>query len=215
MATSLQVNDILSFRAWSSLSEQAAVNTYNYEVVSVTGGGITDQDVTNPLEVSMAGFYNSIQPSSVLWDGLQCYFMRRSGPLPAPVSSVVSAGPGTAGTIPMPKNGAPILKYSTFTRGPGGRGRLYLPFVDSGFLTALGLPNATLNGLINAWCTALLTPLVRTIGANSATLVWGLLTKGVGPAPPTIKQILTAASADRIGQMHKRGDYGRANASPV
>jgi len=216
MSTPVAVNDLLSVRVWTVLDEQAAVNTYNYEVISVTGGAITDADFAQNWDTTFGGgFYPSLMPSSAEYRGVQVYFLKRNaGFLPAPVTSVAGAGPGTHGTNPVPRNTCPILKYATFSRGPGGRGRLFMPFADQAYVATNGRPTVALETLLNSFASALLSPITITVGASSAVFSWGLARRPPG-GPVTIHQILTAESADKFGQMHKRGDYGRANASPI
>lgn len=215
MATSLAVNDILSVRAWNSCAEQAAVNTYNFQVVSVTGGAITDQDFADTIEPVMATFYKGYMASSASFDGVQVYIVFRAGPLPRPVSNTLNAGASGGGPNSVPRNTAAIMKYSGVFRGPSLQGRVYLPFVTTAAVTVIGDQSASLVTQINAFATQLKTPIIVTIGANSATLVWGILHRHPKPAPPTINQIIEAASNGKFGQMHKRGDYGRANQSPI
>jgi len=216
MATSLQVGDILSVRAWTVLDEQAAVNTYNYDVISVSGGAVTDADFAQNWDTTLGGgFYPALMPSSCEYRGVQVYFLKRTaGILPAPVSSVIGAGPGTHGTNPTPRNTCVILKYAGFVRGPGGRGRLFMPFADQAYVATNGRPTVALETLINSFASALLSPITVTVGASSAVFAWGIAHRAP-PGPVTINQILTAESADKFGQMHKRGDYGRANSSPI
>jgi len=215
MGTALQIGDILSARVWTSLGEQAAVNSYNWEVITVSGGTVTDQQFSDSFDLLVAGDYKQMMPTSCTYHGTQTYFMRRTGFLPAPVKTITNTGAGVTGTDPVPRSSAAIMKYSTLVRGPGGRGRVYLPFISTQYMTALGLPNATLNTKIDALAALLLPALTLTTGGSSATLVWSLLTRGVPPAPPTAHQLMNAESAGKMGTMRKRGDYGRANASPI
>jgi len=216
VATSCVIGDILAMRAWSVLDEQAAVNTYNYECISISGGAVTDQDFCSTFDTGfMSPFYQALQPPSVEYRGVQAYFIKRSsGALPAPVSSTAGAHVGTHGTKPVTRNAAPILKYAGFSRGPGGRGRVYLPFVSDDYIASNGRVTNAFDVLVNSVASTLLTPIVITSGGSTATFAWGVAKRPRG-GPVTISQILTAQSADRVGQMHKRGDYGRANASPI
>jgi len=217
MALQLAANDIVIARAWSVLDEQAAVNTYGYFVTNIVGGGVTDQDFCNDFDTLFTSpFYQALQPDSVEYRGVQVYFLRRAGFLPAPVKSTLGAHVGTVGTVPMPRDAAPIMKYAGFNRGPGGRGRLYLPFVSSDYLAINGRLTPAFDTIVNSVCATLLNPITITRGAQSATLVWSLIRRFRDPVPGVSSQvILTAEAANKIGQMHKRGDYGRANESPI
>lgn len=213
MATALQVNDILAVRAWTELDGQGAVNTYHFDVATISGGACTDQDLADDLNTPFAAFYKSLCGNTVEYKGLQVYFARRSGPLPNAVKNTASAGPCAAGINSIPKVAAAILKYGTPLRGPGGRGRVYLPFVYTGYADINGRPSTGLDVLVNSFASNLLTPVALTNGASTATLVWGILHRSGLPFPFT--QITSAESADKFGQMHKRGDYGRPNNAPI
>lgn len=217
MATQIQVGDILAVRAWNHLSDQAAVNTFNFACIASTGAGVTDQDLADGFAPFFATFYTTYMANGATHDGVQVYFMRRTAgfSLPAPVDNTVSAGGGTAGADALPKNTAAILKYTTNVRGPAGRGRVFLPFASTAATTPFGVPTAALNTLINGLASTLLTPTIVGTVPNQSTLVWSLLHRDPVTKVITTTELLSAATAFKFGQMHKRGDYGRPNASPI
>jgi len=215
MAVSISVGDILSVRAWNSLGDQAAVNTYNFACISLTGGAVTDQDFVTAVAIPMQSFYTQAQSTHSVYNGCQCYFLKRSGPLPFPVKDITGAGAGIQTGTPTPRVAAFILKYNTNLRGPEGRGRVYLPFVAAVFLDNTGDPTTAWNVLANGFASVLLTPITVTSGGSSATFTWSLVKRPAGGPVTATGQIISAESAQKIGQMHKRGDYGRANASPI
>jgi len=215
MATSLVVGDILSLKAWNSLSPQAAVNTYNYEVINTAGGGVSDKDFVDHQASLFGTFYKGLMPGSATHNGLQLYFIKRAGFLPAPVSNTTQFGIGTKGTNACPKSAAPVLKFSTAIRGPAGRGRVFLPFPSLDWVAADGTPTNAFDVFVSSFASALLPPVVVTSGANTATLVLVIVKRPTPPALPTAVQVGNAAPADKFGVMHKRGDYGRANESPI
>jgi len=216
MATAIVVGDVLAVRAWVSTAAQAAVNTYNFECISLTGGAVTDQDLAVAMETPCSTLYGSLCPTEVTYDGVQVYFIRRDPMnLPNPVKSVSGAGActGTGGILPTEI--AAVMKYNTVIRGPGGRGRVYLPFIAGEFKSAFGVPTNAMGVLVNSFASALLTPLVVTSGGSTATFVWVLARKFPLPTPPTTAQITFAESAQKFGQQHRRGDYGKLNLSPI
>jgi hypothetical protein len=215
MATALQNGDILACRVWNSLSDQAAVNTYNFSIFGVSGGAVTDQDLSNALDLLTSTFYTTYMSSAATYDGVQTYFVLRSGALPAPVKTISSSGPGLTGPPTVPPNSALVLKYNTPVRGPGGRGRVYLPFAATAQVAPDGRSTVAMDVLVNSFASAMLVPFTLTSGGSSATAVWSLLTRHPSPAPPTTAQITQAESSQKFGQMHKRGSYGRPNASPI
>lgn len=215
MATAIANGDIFAIRAWTSVQEQAAVNTYNYEVNIVTGGTITDQDVVNTWDTLVASpFYQNLCASGVQYDGCQFYFLKHPLFLPNPVKSVTGAGPGTTGVDTLPRVACAILKYNTAARGPIGRGRVFLPFVSADYADVNGKPTTAFDVLVNSFASALLAPLTVTAGPATLTATWSLLHR-IPASPPSALQILQAESAGKFAMLHKRGDYGRANSSPI
>ncbi len=214
MTVAIQVNDVIAVKAWMTLNEQAAVNTYNYECITLSGGAVTDDDFLAAIQTAYAAFYKSLSATTVTYNGLQAYYVRRSGPYPNPVQNVASAGPCTFSATVLPRVAAGILKYNTTIRGPGGRGRVFLPFIGADYAGTDGKPTAAYDVLVNSFASNLLTPVVVTAGGSTATMVWGIFSR-LPTATPAFSQIVQAQSADKFGNLHKRGDYGRANASPI
>ncbi len=219
MAIGIATNDILIARAWVKLDEQAAVNTYAYRCITVTGGGVTDQDFATfiSLDLGMAAFYRALLTPASEFRGIQAYFVNRGVGvfLPAPVKAIGQAGVGTTTGDPVPRNACGILKYNTVVRGPGGRGRVYLPYMAQSYVGSNGQVNAAFGTLVNSLASNMLPPIVVVNGGSSATLTWCLLHKTPGQLPTSTGEIVSAEAGEKIGQMHKRGDYGRANASPI
>jgi len=214
MSIQIVVADIIVARAWCTAGGQAAVNTYGYECISSTGGGATDDDFLTQINGAYALFYKALLPPNCTFNGLQGYFLRRTGVMPPPVKNTAGAGVGTTGTTCLPRGMAGVMKYATNVRGQGGRGRVFLPFVSADYQDVTALPSAAYDVLVNSFASSLLAPLVVTGGGGSVTLVWSLIHRKA-PDPITARQITTAGSADKWGQMHKRGEYGRLNASPI
>lgn len=215
MATALQNGDILSTRIWCSLSDQAAVNQYVWSVFGVTGGAVTDQDLSNAVDLILAAAYKSWMTPQATYDGVQTYFILRAGPLPTPVKTIGSSGPGTSPAPVAPLVARAIFTYKTAVRGPGGRGRVYIPFLSSANVANDGRTTNSFDVGLNSVASVLLVPLTLTSGASSATVVWSLLKRHPRPAPPTTVQIVEAQSAGKFGQQHKGGSYGRPNSSPI
>ncbi len=216
MAIQILVGDILLARAWCTAGGQAAVNTYGYECIASAGAGATDVDFLSQLTGSFSAFYKGLLPPNCTYDGLQGYFIARpsGGVMPPPVSDVTGAGAGVTGTTCIPRGMAGIMKYATNIRGPGGRGRVFLPFVSQNYQDTTALPTNAYQVFVNSFASALLATLIVGTGGNTVTLIWSLVHRKK-PDPITGHQITTAESAQKWGQMHKRGEYGRLNASPI
>lgn len=217
MPIAIVAGDLVSARAWCTLANQASVNTFNHQCITVTGAGCTDQDYCNAVDAVAVNFYGPWMTTHSRYDGIQAYILHRAtgGLKPAPVSTTASSGAGTALGDPMPPNTAAVLKYNTNLRGPGGRGRVYLPFAAVSWASVDGTTTNAADVLINSFASALLNPLVVTGTGGTATFVWELLKKHKGADPTATGQIINAFSAAKFGQMHKRGSYGRPNESPI
>lgn len=214
MATTVQVGDIIAIRVWTALNDQAAVNTYNFQAIASTGTGVTDVDVAAAFVGFMGTFYGNLCSNATLYKGVQVYFVKRisGGALPNPANDISGAGNCTGGALALPRNTAAVLKYNGFSRGPGGRGRVFLPFLPTDTQDANGEPNTAVRTFIDAFAANLLNPTVVGTTPNQVTFSWILLHRG---PPITAEQLIAAASAGKFGQMHKRGDYGRPNVSPI
>lgn len=212
MPVQLQVNDVLAVRAWCKLGTQASVNTYNFEVISSAGAGATDQDVANGMDGFMSTFYETILANNAVYRGVQVYFIKRTGPLLQPVSSITGQTPGTGGAKALPLNTALILKYSTVVRGPSGRGRVFLPFLSASAMEADGHPTVAVTNFVDAFGNSLTSTTIIGTPPNTATLAWVLVAKN---PVVTTGQIVNVGTANKFGQMHKRGDYGKPNDSPI
>lgn len=217
MATQMVVGDIMSCRAWCTSGNQAAVNTYNFQVISATGAGQTDQQLADAIDTFFASLYIPGLSPGATYNGAQVYFIKRTPPglLVNPVFSTTSAGAGTSGTNSIPKAAAPLIKYQTNLRGPGGRGRLFIPFVSTIFVGPGGDPNAAWHTLVDGYCVNLLGGVSLGTPPDTAVLSFVLAKRPKLPATPTAQIIIACLAANKIGTLHKRGDFGRANASPI
>ncbi len=217
MSLPITTGDILAARIWSQLDEQGAVNTLNYVCISNTGAGATDSDLAASIDTGVSTFYRGLYPATVEYRGVQVYCLQRLGLLTAaaPVSSLAGAGVGTASGVPMPRNTCAILSYNAGLRGPAYRGRIFLPFLSTVWQSSNGRPTTAFAVFANSWLTTILATLVTGTSPNTSTLVWSLLKKNPAAVPTDRGRIVFAESANKFGQLHKRGDYGRANASPI
>jgi hypothetical protein len=217
MANAIVVGDIMACRAWCTLQEQAAVNTYHYECITVSGGAITDQDLSNGFDALAEPFYKGLMSTTGVYNGIQTYFAYRAPPAVYPhfVKTITNAGNGSTAGGSVPPTAAAIMSYGTPLRGPAERGRIYLPFLSVTQMDGVGHLTTGADVFINSQCTLLLPSLTITGGGSSATFVWVIAHKKKAPTPWTTTQITNAESSGKFGQMHKRGSYGRPNTSPI
>lgn len=218
MATQIQPGDILSIRAWAVLGNQAAVNTYNFLCNTVTGASVTDQDFVDSFDGYMSTFYTAYMGDGATYRGCQAYFMRRTGAtfFPPPVSSITGAGPGTGGVNCVPKNTAAVLRYFSNTkRGPSGRGRVFLPFAATSGVDPVGDPTSGFATLMQGFINGLTTSVIVGTAPNTATFFFLILKRATRTTPLDYTLATDGGPSGKFGQMHKRGDYGRPNNSPI
>ncbi len=217
MPTTIVTGDIMANRAWCTLGDQAAVNTYHYELISSTGSGCTDQDMCDAFDVLAEPFYKGLMSTTGTYDGIQTYFAYRTPMAAYPhfVRQTTNAGAGSTAGGTVPPTAAAILSYGTPLRGPANRGRIYLPFLSTTQMASDGRLTSGADVFINSQCTLLLPTLTVTGAGGTGTFVWVIAHKRKAPTPWTTTQITNAESSSKFGQMHKRGSYGRPNASPI
>jgi hypothetical protein len=211
LPTTLNIGDIVAIRVWSTFENQAAVNTYNCRVTGKTGLGITDQDLAGSMDLFMSAFYPTILNNLAVYNGVQVYILNRIGPQPAAVFDNTDAGPGTGSSPAAAKGTAFVLAYTSTVRGPGGRGRLYLPFLAAAAFDNDGQPIAGAATLINAFFAAMATTFIIGTAPNQINLDWVIYHR----ASRTYDFIVGGGLRKTVSNLHKRGDYGKPNVSPI
>jgi hypothetical protein len=217
MAAIIAPNDILAVRMWTVNEEQAAVNTFNYVCLSKVGAGPTDQDLADWADANIGSYYKSLMPPSCEYRGAQVYFLLRAGgpPLPNFVKSVAHAAVGTATGPPLPGNAAGILKYATLFRGPANRGRVFLPFISDDFLATNGHPTNGFVTLVNGMGALINANPTIGSGGNTGVMEWDIVHRPKGGPVSLRGPVATAEAGISFATMKKRGNYGRANKSPI
>jgi len=210
MANNLAGGQILEFRVWTNEAEQAAVNTYHYKVVTVTGT-VTDVDAAIDFDAVMAPLYKPLMQNLSNYRGTQARIISLV-PLPIAVTTSLNAGVGTAGATGLPRQCAGLISWQTALAGPGHRGRTYLPFPSSFSDTGDGQPGLTYQNDLENLANALegFGP-ITSGGGGSADVQLVLKVKApVSPIPITDHVI-----RDHWATQRRRGSFGRANVSPV
>lgn len=208
MPNLIEAGEILEMKVYCSDSEQASVNTFHYEALIITGN-ITDQQVSDAFDSSVAVLWPNILANTAQKDGCSCRILNQ---VPA-VAAVLTGNAivGTGGAVGAPRQGAPLLKFKTGEGGSRGRGRTYLPFMPAAGLAGNGNVSTTFEGEMGDILAAL--------------QGFGPIT-GSGPASLTVRQVIyhrasrTSTAIDdwslstKIATQKRRGSFGKANVSP-
>lgn len=211
MPTTLINGDILAVRAWCSFDDQAAVNTFNFRISNKTGTGIDDQDAANLFDLYMSAFYPPLIANGARYNGVQVYIINHVGPKPAAVKSIANAADGSGGTNAIPRGASAILKYNTSQRGPAARGRLYIPFIATGAMDPHGEPTSAVNAYFQTFFDATATTFVLGTAPNQVDADWIIYHRAIND----YDFIVDGGPAAKFSFFHRRGDYGKPNASPI
>lgn len=208
----LQTPDLIQVRAWSSDAEQAAVNTWYYNILGVpTGGVVTIFDFATAFDVVIETLYKSLLANTATYDGIQCVVINEV-PLPRSVANVTSAGIGTGGAIGMARQTAGLLSWETLFAGPGKRGRTFFPFPSTSDDVGLGLPSNGYQVKMGTLANDMLF-FENFTGASGGLALCELVLKSKPGFTTT--PIEGFFPRPRWATQKKRGSFGRVNVSPI
>lgn len=211
MATLLFSGCIMQLRAWCTDGEQASVNTWYFQQVGSMTPGPTDQDFVNTMDTELASLFKGIMSPNSIYQGCQAYFANLR-PLPSAVLSSLFPGPGTHGTIGLPRQTCGITEWGTGFAGGRGRGRTYWPFPGVSDDIGAGVPGAAYLVDIANLAAVLQVGISVTGGGGNVGLQLVLRSKAL---PATVYQpIITHREPAKWATQRRRGSFGRANVSP-
>jgi len=210
MATSLVNNfDMLEMRVFTydPAAAQEGINKFQFQVVTVDPGGNL-ADLADAMSTFWLPLYGAAMSSAAQMNGIE---LRRIWPTKTLAAiSKQNAGVGTGSANMIPPQMAVILKRRTVLVGPGGRGRIFFPFVDRALLQ----PNGELDvAAAHIVFDPILIPM-----ANSANYV-DTSARNYSLQPILIKnpttgvaQVITDSLLSvKLGAQRRRGEYGRSN----
>jgi hypothetical protein len=138
---------------------------------------------------------------------------QRIRPLPIGVEALWqgSAGPGTAGASPMPKQIAGIFSKITAFGGRAMRGRVYVPFpTDLDNSSPSDAPTVGYMTRLGAFAANVVATTAVTGGAGNASMVPVIYHRVSG----NVDIIIGATARQKWATQRRRGDYGRPNDPP-
>lgn len=211
----LLTGDVVTFRVWSVVAEQAAVNTFHYLIGAITGVGADLGDAASAFDSLIATDFKMLLQNNAQYRGVQAYVNHL--PLPLAQVSTAGAGAGTGGTVGQARQTCGISKWLTDFAGPAYRGRTYWPFPPTADDSGIGVPSAPYIVDLQTITVLMFTffSIPGTVSGAAAcrmVLKHGINKSGVIP-PPTL---ITTLSVDPVWATQKRrGSFGRANVSPI
>lgn len=208
MATDLAVGDLVVISCWSKLIDQAAANTFCYQVLSIGSPPATDFDVTDALS-SIYATILSTMPNDAIYQGAQGVIVR-STLAPRNVQSTTGAGSGVAGATALPRQVAGITSWYTPFRGRSNRGRTYWPFPSVTQDSGDGVPNGGYTGTIGTIVTALMGLTSISASGRTATVQMRIRHRKTTGAVVIDSGVTRAVWATQ----RRRGAFGRQNRSP-
>lgn len=217
----IALGNLLQVRTYCTFRSQVAINTFYYEVFTLTEPGV---DLAAVAAFFGARFFAAYQPwltNGATFAGTGVKALVTLVPKVAfsqPAYDITASGAGTGGTSPLPTQDAGISSIGTSVAGPSGRGRTYWPFPDHS-----KIDNTT--GLFSAAAIVLLSALqdAQVDQANSYFMVHSF----AGPGSTTFVPVLYAYGATQfryvstsvvrsgIATQRRRGtNFGRTNSLP-
>lgn len=213
MATPIVQNAVYRTITYIQDNAQVAVLTRDYLAYAVPLPPLPNMgDFAANFCAIMAPLYKALIHNGANFKG--CTVHRLSGPGPFEISeqSTVGAGPGTAGTIALPKQVSGLVSFNAAFRGRSFRGRQYVPFPSAADDIGDGIPTTAYILKLLALGAALKAPISATGGGGGSIDMYPVLWHRVAMTSTFI--VGTHASSAWATQ-RKRGDFGRTNTSPI
>lgn len=194
------------------LALQAGLNNMHFRVSDSTGLGASLTEIATALGDAAEEEYADCITSEAQFRGTLVHaFQATPQPAPGRYSNVIN---GTQGLTPLPTQVAGILSFVTDYAGPGGRGRIFIPFPDEAQNNAARQPSAGWIANVTLLAIELTAPLL-VVGAGGSCYV----NPGIWHVPedgfPTFRPITGYIVRTRWGTQRRRGDYGQTNLPPV
>lgn len=201
---------IVQARVWVQNTEQASVNTFYYQIQTVTGGATT-ADFAFAFSDSIHAAYKGAMTSLNEYRGVQARDITLS-PLRVMDVDTTDRGVGTLSGADLPRQSTVVTNWLTTLAGPRYRGRTYWPFPPASGGHDDGLPTTTYLGLLSVIANAVATFTTFTVSGRSATCLFGVYSRipGIG-----FHQASSSETRSVFATMKKRGSNGRPNQSPI
>jgi len=204
----VSTGDILEVRFVCQHTEQVSYNVRHFRVAQVSGQSVSLAEIVNDLATQYEPDYKNLICAEAQYLGMD---IRRVWPTKTVLyNSTVGAGPGTIAGEILPTQVAGLITLRSETPGPGGRGRMYIPFPSEADNDENGRPEGNYLQRL-AFFAALMVEQQFPAGPDgSATLdpvVWSRTTQ-------THKMIVDSVRRTKWATQRRRGGFGKPNTPP-
>lgn len=214
MPVPLANGDIVQMTAVSSFGNQVGLFTWHYLVANLAGV-VTDQVALDKFMLATVIPLNlrGTMSDEARYDGMM---MQKIYPFrTAAVQNLTDAGLGVETNSGLPRQVSGIITKQSPVANRHGRGRVYIPFPASTFLSPSGdntdIPTAAYMPFLANIGTDVCSPFAVVDGANSIDLLPIIFNR----ANPFASIFITGSRPNRKwATQRRRGDYGQAN-SPL
>lgn len=204
------LNDILKVRVVCQAGDQISVNVLGYKVTGLVAPGPTCSELAVALDTAFETPYKDLLSQFASYYGVGVSRV-------SPTVSLESAATGNTAIGNLVENLMPRQVAGIFTKhsagaGPGGRGRVYVPFPGRDQDDAVGKPVAGYMVLLGVLAATLqLVRVVASGGGGNATISPCILKRANYPASPLW---ITSSARIKWATQKRRGVYGRPNTLP-
>jgi len=212
MAYPVTSNLVIEAQMWcTDNGSQATVNTAQMRIESVAGVP-TLQTVALSFCSVVAPLYRALLPSDVDFAGVS---LRNITDFPKEVAFYArqATRPGLITSTSMPGQCAGLISFYSEIAGPGGRGRLYFPFLPYTKADSYDNMDAAWTDDLQVLADFLIQGNTFGSGGNSITVTWGHSRVPTDPALNWIPWVKSVAHPS-IATQKRRGFYGRTNSLP-
>lgn len=199
---------IIEAKVICQMQNQTAYNVVHFFTSGLVGT-IDITDVLGTLESAVAAPIKALLTDSADYRGMSCQVL--SPALSSVTYRNVGAGPGTAGSTPMPKQVAGLISKRAAVGGRHGVGRIYVPFPDEVENEADATCTASYRTRMATYGAALLIPYNVVNGGSSIDIDPIILDKTTF----LFTDVDTLITRDRWGTQRRRGDYGASSLPPI
>lgn len=189
---------------------QVALHVLAYRVVSLTGAGVTANEVAAAGDTKFSAAITALCSSEANYVGTLAQHI-----WPAPTGllgkGVANAGVGGGGTPCCPRQVAGLISKNSNTPGRSGRGHTYVGFVPVEAVQGMGAPTGAYLALLSTLATAMMEDMAVTGGTGTALLRPGIYSR----KSHTIADYTLVGRETQFATQRRRGAYGRTNPNPV
>lgn len=201
--------DTLQARVVCYTPTQIALNILCYNVVSITGTGANLFEIATNMEAVWSTSYKAMMPSTAGWRGVGLKNLYPPATLEVPI--ITNAGPGTGGSNLLPTQTTGIIRFLSGFAGRANRGRAYMPFPSTSYISADGSPTTGWTALMVGQAILFGPTIVVVGGGGTSTLRHRIRHRSVGLSS---LDVITYGTPKVWAVQHRRGMYGQPNILP-